>query len=371
MATMQLKIAFGRKKQIAIVGPANVGKSTLYNQLLQNNKDQAQVSPLPGTTRINQMADAGLFAIVDTPGADAVGEVGEIEKEHALSAASEADFLIIIFDAIQGIKQTELALYNQLLLLNKPHLVVLNKIDLVRREKKGVIQSAAKNLNLQPEQIIALSAKDGSNLDQVLLGIAMLEPEMVAALGQSLPAYRRRLAWRTIVSAASGSAVVALTPIPIIDFIPLVSLQVIMVLGIARIYNYQITPARARELIATFGLAFLGRSLFYELSKLGGLPGWLLGSAIATSMTAAMGYASIIWFEKGERLSSENLGKITRKMTGQIIAALKEIGTKKPGSASLAQRISSILEATPIDEIPLNDTSPTQNQTPPPAVEEK
>ncbi len=371
MATNQLKITFGKKTQVAIVGPANVGKSTLYNQLLQDASDHAQVSPLPGTTRVNQTADAGLFTIIDTPGADAVGEVGEIEKEHALSAAAEADFLIIIFDAIQGIKQTELALYQQILTLKKPHLVVLNKIDLVKREKKAVIQSAAKNLNLDVDQIIALSAKEGSHLDQVLLGIAMLEPEMVAALGQSLPAYRRRLAWRTIIGAASGSAVVALTPIPIVDFIPLVSLQVMMVLGVARIYSYQITPARARELIATFGLAFLGRSLFYELSKLGGVPGWLLGSAIATSMTAAMGFAAIIWFEKGERLSAESLNKITRLITNQILTALKEIGTKKPGSESLAKRIASILESTQLDEINLTDPAPTASPAQPPAAEEE
>jgi len=38
------------------------------------------VSPLPGTTTENQQADAALFTVVDTPGADAVGSVGEQEK---------------------------------------------------------------------------------------------------------------------------------------------------------------------------------------------------------------------------------------------------------------------------------------------------
>jgi hypothetical protein len=44
---------------------------------------------LPGTTRINQAED-GLFAIIDTPGADAVGEAGAREQVEARS--SEADF---------------------------------------------------------------------------------------------------------------------------------------------------------------------------------------------------------------------------------------------------------------------------------------
>src|SRR5512139_3910770 len=73
LSTAQIRQAFGSKHHVAIVGPTNVGKSTLYNQLVQNKNDQAAVSPLPGTTKENQQADAALFTVVDTPGADAVG----------------------------------------------------------------------------------------------------------------------------------------------------------------------------------------------------------------------------------------------------------------------------------------------------------
>ncbi len=357
LSTVQLKMAFGQKKKVAIVGPTNVGKSTLYNQLVQNQEDAAAVSPLPGTTRINQSADAGLFAIVDTPGADAIGEVGEQEKLYAIEAASEADFLIVVFDAIQGIKQTELSLYEQIRQLNKPHVVVLNKTDLVKREKKQVVHATASNLGLADDQVIPVVAKDGQNLDRVLLGIAILEPEIVSALGKGLPKYRRQLAWRTVISGASGSAIVALTPLPVIDFIPLVAIQTVMVLGIARIYAYQITPSRAREIIATFGLAFLGRTLFYELSKLGGLPGWLLGSAIATSMTVAMGYAAIVWFESGEKVSKDQLNEIIKKMTSSLISTLKNIGSKKPKSSTLSEKIAEILEKTEMDEIVVDSAS--------------
>ena len=55
---------------IAIVGPANVGKSTLYNQLIASSEAKAAVSPVPGTTRVAQSGSAGLFEVVDTPGAD-------------------------------------------------------------------------------------------------------------------------------------------------------------------------------------------------------------------------------------------------------------------------------------------------------------
>jgi GTPase len=368
LATVQVKLAFGQKHRVAIVGPANVGKSTLYNQLVRNKDDRAKVSPLPGTTRINQLADAGLFAIIDTPGADAVGDVGDQEQKLALTAAEDADFLVIIFDAIQGVKKTELELYDRLVGLGKPYIVVLNKVDLVRRETGQIVSHVATALHLKPEQVIPIVAKNGENLSNVLMAIAVTEPELVAALGQALPQYRWQLAWRTIVGAASVSAVIALAPLPVVDFIPLVITQTVMVLGIARIYDYKITIQRARELVITFGLGFLGRTIFEELSKFGGLPGWILSAAIASSTTVVMGYAAVIWFERGEKLSNETLKKLTAEMTQFLLTSLKDIVKKKPNKKSLQQRISESLEKSPMAEhreVLDQETQPDQPQSSP------
>jgi small GTP-binding protein len=306
---------------------------------------------LPGTTTENRQADAALFTVVDTPGADAVGSVGEQEKNLALSAAADADFLVLVFDAIQGIKKTEQELFSELSALKKPFVVVLNKIDLVpRKDLQGVISNAALNLGLEHDQIVPIVAKDGKNLGKVLLAVAATEPEMVAALGQALPEFRWQLAWQTIVRSASISAAIALAPLPVIDFVPLVVTQSIMVVSIARIYNYKITPQRASELVATFGLGFLGRTLFQELSKLGGLPGWLLSAAIASSTTVVMGYAAVRWFEKGEKLSTEALKKLTQGMTSYLLDTLKSLGKRKPGKKGLQERITESLESSPLAE---------------------
>jgi small GTP-binding protein len=351
LSTAQIRQAFGNKHRVVIVGPTNVGKSTLYNQLVQNKRDQAVVSPLPGTTKENQQADAALFTVVDTPGADAVGSAGAQQKDLALLAAAGADFLVLVFDAIQGIKKTEQELFNQLSALKKPFIVVLNKIDLVpHKDLQGVISNAAMNLGLEPDQIVPIVAKDGKNLGKVLLAVAATEPGMVAALGQALPEYRWQLAWQTTVRAASISAAIALAPLPIIDFVPLVVTQSIMVVSIARIYNYKITTKRASELAATFGLGFLGRTLFQEFSKLGGLPGWLLSAAIASSTTVVMSYAAVRWFEKGERLSAEALKKLTQGMTTTLLESLKGLGKRKPSQKALQQNITESLENSPLAE---------------------
>jgi GTPase len=350
LSATQLKATFGGKSRVAIVGPANVGKSTLYNQFVQAKEAIAKVSPLPGTTRVNQEADAGLFAIIDTPGADAVGEVGENEKEEALRAAREADFLIILFDAIQGIKKTEKEIFDELTALGKPYIVALNKIDLVRGDQDGVLRLVTNNLSLQPGQVVPITARSGKNIDQLLVSIAVTEPAIVAALGSALPQYRWRLAWRSIISAASISAALALIPLPMLDFGPLVVNQSVMVLGIARIYNYKINLERARELAATFGLGFLGRMLFQELSKLGGIPGWILSAAIASSTTVVMGYAAVQWFESGEKISAEALNRMTRKVTAQMVDALKGLGKKQPSREKIQEVVANSLKEITIEE---------------------
>ena len=351
LSTAQIRQAFGTKHRVVIVGPTNVGKSTLYNQFTQNKSDQATVSPLPGTTKENQQADAALFTVVDTPGVDAVGSAGEHEKDLAFSASMDADFLILVYDAVQGIKKTEQELFAEISALHKPFVVVLNKIDLIpHKDLQAVIANAAQNLGLEPDQIVPMAAKDGKNLGKVLLAVAATEPGIVAALGQALPEYRWQLAWQAIVRAASISAAIALIPLPVVDFVPLVVTQSVMVVSIARIYNYKITPQRASELVATFGLGFLGRTLFQEFSKLGGLPGWLLSAAIASSTTVVMGYAAVRWFEKGEKLSSAALKKLTQTITSTLLETLKGLGKRKPSQKGLESQITQALKDSPLAE---------------------
>lgn len=351
LSTVQFRQAFGNKRSVAIIGPANVGKSTLYNQFIHNKTDMAEVGPLPGTTHVNKPADAGLFTVIDTPGADAVGISGDLERQLALSAAQKADFLVLVFDSIQGIKKGEKELFQEISALKKPYVVLMNKMDLVEpRLKESILERAAENLELRPEQVVPIVAKDGKNLSRILLAIAAAEPEMIAALGEALPEYRWQLSWRSIASAASVSTAIALTPLPVIDFIPLVITQSVMVMGIARVYAIKTTPKVATELVTTFGLGLLARTLFRELSRFGGIPGWLLGAAIAAATTMVMGYAAIIWFEKGQKLSPEAVNKLSREFTTYMLELLKGFGKRKPSKEELYARISQSLEESPMAE---------------------
>ena len=63
-----------------------------------------------------------------------------------------------------------------------------------------------------------------------------------------------------------------------------------------------------------------------------------------------MGYASIAWFEKGERISHETLRALTKKLTGEILGSLKRVFKKKPRKTEMEQSIQEILANTDISE---------------------
>jgi small GTP-binding protein len=344
----QYKPVFTTKRSIAVVGPANVGKSTLYNHLISAKEDVAEVGPVPGTTRQNQEADTGLFLVVDTPGADAVGAVGQREREIAFQAARQADFLVIVFEATRGIKRYEKDLFDDLAEMGKPFLVVLNKMDLVPKgSREEVVASAAKNLALEPAQIIPTVATKGTNVGRVLLAIVRFEPGLLAAVAEALPEYRGKLAWQRIVPAASSAGAIGWIPLPFADLAPLFLIQSGMVLSIARVYGYKITPGRARELLATFGLGFVGRAAYQQLSKLLGVPGWILSAAVAASTTVAIGYAAMMWFSMGEKPSAEALRQMTTDVAGHLRQRLSGLGKKRPGKTPIRERIRQALEEMP------------------------
>ena len=346
----QYRPVFFTQRQVAIVGPANVGKSTLYARLLPNQaaEGDVEISPIPGTTRQTKEADLGLFSLIDTPGADAVGEVGATEQEIAFAAAAQADFLVIVFDAGQGIRQAERTLFENLLYLEKPYLVILNKIDLIDRQtQEQVLTAAARNLRLEPGQIIQVSALDGTNMGRIVLAITKAEPALLAAMAEALPEYQTRLAWQRILPAAGLAGTIGLTPLPFIDLVPLLSVQAGLVLSLARIYGIHLNLARAKELITAFGVGVVARNIFRQLSKLGGVPGWVLSAAVASATTVAIGYATQLWFAYGEKPSQAMMDQWIKEVTLYLKEELTKLGTEKPSYRTLRARISQILQGLP------------------------
>ena len=338
--------ALNTGSKVAIVGPVNVGKSTLYNALITDDKVRARSSPVPGTTRETQSADLGLFELVDTPGADSAREAGAEEREIAFEAARTAEVLVIVFDASGSVTASDKALYAELKLVGKPYLVVLNKIDLVKTaDRRMVVEAAAQVLNLSPEEIITVSAQSAQGVENLLLELTALEPALLGRVGENLPELRRKLGWQAVRRASISSGLVALTPIPLTDVIPLSLIQGALVLTLARIYGQELSFKRGLELASSLGVGWAARTLFQELSKVAGLPGWVLSGSIAMSATVAIGYTAMIWFETGQKPAKEDVKKVAREAQGKFGGILKHLGRKKVTKEKLTEELEGKLES--------------------------
>ncbi|MBM4168193.1 MAG: ribosome biogenesis GTPase Der [Ignavibacteria bacterium] len=123
---------------VAIVGRPNVGKSTLFNRILGIR--EAIVHNLPGVTRDRKYAEAEWsgrkFTVVDTGGfvPDSEDIFEKAIREQAEIAIEEADVIVFVVDATDGIVPLDRQIAEALRRTNKPVHLVVNKIDSARRE---------------------------------------------------------------------------------------------------------------------------------------------------------------------------------------------------------------------------------------------
>ena len=101
---------------------------------------------------------------------------------------------------------------------------------------------------------------------------------------------------------------------------------------------------RSRELLTGLGVGVLARTLFGELSKLGGLPGWVLSASIAGGTTLSIGILVMRWFETGEKPSRKEVGKVASKFGKTVRSRLSELGKKKPSKKSVTEALDGLLD---------------------------
>jgi tRNA modification GTPase len=162
LEALQRTYSYGRLLKlgirIVIVGKPNVGKSSLFNCLV--NSDRAIVTDIPGTTRdiISEgtSLDGIPLNIFDTAGVrEALDRVEQIGVSRALETAAEADLILFVVDGSATFEQEDQNVWERVRQL--PHLVVANKADLAQ----------AHDPELEKMRPIRLSARTGEGLDEL------------------------------------------------------------------------------------------------------------------------------------------------------------------------------------------------------------
>ena len=180
----------GSMPRVAIIGRPNVGKSTLFNRLL--GEERSIVHDLPGTTRdaIDTVVDTpdGPVRFVDTAGLRRPARTDRGTEQHAtmraLRALEQADIAILVIDATIGASHQDQRLAERIGVSGCPAIVALNKWDLVATDaREDVLAGVGDRLAfLGAAPVLRISARSGRGVHRIL-----------PALRDAVEAYHRRV----------------------------------------------------------------------------------------------------------------------------------------------------------------------------------
>jgi GTP-binding protein len=163
--------------QVALIGRTNVGKSTLFNTLLEKRK--AITSSVPATTRDRNFGickwQGRKITLVDSGGVDTIkgDEIEESIKKQAELAIKSADCIVLVVDGQQGMVRQDREIANWVKKSKIPVILAVNKIDNPRRKT----EAESEFYRLGIKDIHYISSANGSGTGDLLDAIADKVPE--------------------------------------------------------------------------------------------------------------------------------------------------------------------------------------------------
>ena len=181
--------------RVALVGRPNVGKSTLFNRLV--GEERSVVHDMPGTTRdaIDTMVETedGPLVFVDTAGMRKRSRVDDSAEYYslvrALKAIDEADVAMLVIDATVGVTSQDQRLAERVDVAGCPILVVLNKWELLDSEQRRAVEADLARMLyfIDDAPVLKISALTGK-------GVHKLRPVLQDAIDQ----YHRKVPTRDV-----------------------------------------------------------------------------------------------------------------------------------------------------------------------------
>lgn len=159
---------------IGIFGKRNAGKSSLINAITGQNL--AIVSEAKGTTtdpvyKAMELLPLGPVMIIDTPGIDDEGVLGNLRIQKAYQVLNKTDIALVIIDAAVGPSAEDLRLIKRINTKKIPLLIVINKCETINEDKKTAYQALLPN-----EKLLFVSAEQKLNIFELKEAIAQTVP---------------------------------------------------------------------------------------------------------------------------------------------------------------------------------------------------
>lgn len=164
---------------VALIGRPNVGKSTLLNKIL--GQKVAIISDKPQTTRTSiigiKTTDKGQIIFVDNPGIHRpLHRLNKRMMNFVYSALETSDLLCLLIDATLKFGHGDQFVIDTLKKVSTPLFLLINKVDIIKKEKILLLIDKYKDL-LEFKEIIPISALKGTNVDVLEENIYNFLPE--------------------------------------------------------------------------------------------------------------------------------------------------------------------------------------------------
>ena len=166
----------GERLHIALFGRRNAGKSSLINAI--TGQDLAVVSDIKGTTtdpvtKAMELLPLGPVVMIDTPGLDDSGALGDLRIKKAYQMLNKTDIALLVVDAAEGFSSDDQLILDRIKAKNIPYIVVYNKCDLLFEAGKGdghtiYVSSTAKTNIYELKEMIARQVKPEGDAKRVI-----------------------------------------------------------------------------------------------------------------------------------------------------------------------------------------------------------
>ncbi|MBQ5904563.1 MAG: [Clostridia bacterium] len=159
------EVSSGERLHIGFFGMRNAGKSSLVNAF--TGQKLSVVSDVKGTTtdpvkKAMELLPLGPVLIIDTPGIDDEGALGEMRVEKAREILSKTDIAILVCDAQKGVTEADNSLIEIFNEKKIPYVIAFNKSDLLEKEEES------------KDNTVYVSALTGKNIDLLKNTVASL-----------------------------------------------------------------------------------------------------------------------------------------------------------------------------------------------------
>ena len=293
--------------KVILFGASSSGKTSLARVILK--KMIGKTAPTYGTTkRITEYTIDISFLkrkinIIDTPGLFEASTEGEEREKETINKASKSDLIIFVID--QDLNKYELYLLKELNKIGKSIILVLNKCDLRSNKQNNLIKENLINISskISPHiKVIQTIARpqsfknnDNSSLrkvievdylfseilnilekngEELLADNILFQCNQLGSLSKNIINKQRELLAKKVINKYSWitSGVILINPLPAVDYIATTTINVQMVLEIAKIFDTKLSKDNALELtkaiisaVATLGIAKGGLNLITNL----------------------------------------------------------------------------------------------------------